>query len=149
MTPLPVHFAASAVPNPARPGEIVRVTIRAQIDPGWHIYSVVPAATGPAPTQIVSLGDAVPVGPTTEDTPITKFDTNFQTQVAYHEASAVFSRQFRVSSAAPPSSVTLHYQTCNAHICMPPTNAAVPLTLAVVPGAVRAEYTQAPPAPKR
>ena len=49
-TALPVRFTATASPAAAHPGEAVAVTIRAQIDPGWHVYSVVPAATGPAAT---------------------------------------------------------------------------------------------------
>ena len=145
-TVLPVHFTVSATPSPAHPGEVVTVTIKTQIDPGWHVYSVVPAATGPAATQIVSAGDAAPLGTTTEDAPISRFDPNFQTQVAYHEGSAVFSRQFRIGASAP-SLVTLHYQTCNDHVCLPPTDVSLPLTLAVVPGAVRAAYQNGPPAP--
>ncbi len=137
----PVHFAASATPMPAHPGEVVTVTIHARIDPGWHVYSVVPAATGPAATEIVFVGDAVPLGQTTEDAPISRFDANFQTQVAYHEGEATFTRQFRVKSAAP-SAVTLHYQTCNDHVCLPPTDVSLPLALSVVPGAVRTRYAK-------
>ncbi len=142
----PVRFAASAVPAPAHLGEVVTVTIKAQIDPGWHVYSVVPAATGPAATSIAALGDAVPLGQAAEDLPISHFDANFQTQVAYHEGEATFSRQFRVKNAA--SAVTLHYQTCNDHVCLPPTDVSLPLALTVVPGAVRADYGKGnPPAP--
>ena len=143
---LPVHFTVSATPSPAHPGEVVTVTIKAQINPGWHVYSVIPAATGPAATQIVAAGAAAPLGTTTEDAPISHLDPNFQTQVAYHEGSAAFSRQFRVGASAP-SLVTLHYQTCNDHVCLPPTDVNLPLTLAVVPGAVRAQYANGPPAP--
>jgi len=143
---LPVRFAASASPTPAHPGEVVTVTIKVRIDPGWHVYSVVPAATGPAATAIVAAGDAVPLGQTAEDAPISHFDANFQMQVAYHESAATFSREFRVKSAA--QAVTLHYQTCNDHVCLPPTDVSLPLALAVVPGAVRAEYEkESPPAP--
>ena len=78
-------------PTPAHPGEVVTVTIKVQIDPGWHVYSVVPAATGPAATEIVSAGDAAPLGQTAEDAPISHFDANFQTQVAYHGGAATFS----------------------------------------------------------
>ena len=141
--PLPVHFTASATPSPAHPGEAATVTVRVRIDPGWHVYSVVPAATGPAATSIKAPGDAAPLGPTTEDAAIQKFDPNFQTQVAYHENTATFTRRFQVKSAA--SSVTLHYQTCNDRVCLPPTDAVLPITLAVTAGAVRAQY--GPPAP--
>ena len=134
----PVHFTASVTPSPARAGEVVTVAVKAQIDPGWHVYSVVPAANGPATTALIMLGNAVPLGATAEDAPIQKFDPNFQTQVAYHETTAAFTRQFRVKSAA--STVTLHYQTCNDHICLPPSDVSLPVTFSVAAGPVRAEY---------
>ena len=140
--PLPVRFTAWALPATAHAGEAVTVTVKAQIDPGWHVYSVVPAATGPATTALTTLGDAVPLGTTTEDTPIQKFDPNFQTQVAYHENAATFTRQFQIKSAA--LSVMLHYQTCNDHVCLPPTDVSLPIALSVAAGPVRAEY--GPPA---
>ena len=138
-TPLPVHFTVSASPTSAHTGEVVTVTVHAAIDAGWHVYSVVPAATGPTATAITSWKGAEPVGPTTEDAPIQTFDANFQTQVAYHVGAATFRRQFRI--AGPPgTAVTLHYQTCNAHVCLPPTDAALPVTFQVTPGPARPEY---------
>ena len=140
-TPLPVHFTTSASPSPARVGEVVMVTVQVAIDAGWHVYSVVPAATGPATTAISSWASGEPVGPTTEDEPIQKFDPNFRTQVAYHETEAKFSRQFRVSalpSKAPE--VVLHYQTCNDKVCLPPTDVLLPVSFAVDAGAARPEY---------
>jgi len=139
-TPLPVHFTASVSPSPARVGEVATVTVHARVDPGWHIYSVVPAATGPATTAITSWDDGEAVGPTTEDAPIQKFDPNFQTQVAYHERTATFQRQFRLTATAGKS-VMLHYQTCNYHICLPPTDVVLPVSLQVAPGAARPEFT--------
>ena len=133
---LPIHFTASVSPSPARAGEMVTVTVKATVDPGWHVYSVVPAATGPAATEITSLPGGTPVGQTTEDAPIQKFDANFQTQVAYHEGAATFQRQFRLTGGAGKS-VTLHYQTCNDHVCLPPTDVALPISLTAA----------APPAP--
>ncbi len=143
-TPLPVHFTASVSPSPAHSGEVVTVTVHATVDPGWHVYSVVPAATGPATTEIASWPGGTPVGPTTENAPIQKFDPNFQTQVAYHEGTATFQRQFRLAGTAGKS-VTLHYQTCNDHICLPPTDVALPVSFQVAPGAARSG--SAPPAP--
>ena len=131
-TPLPVHFKASVSPSPSHAGEMVTVTVRATVDAGWHLYSVVPAATGPATTEIVSLPGGTPVGPTTEDAPIQKFDANFQTQVAYHEGAATFQRRFRLTKA-PVKSVTLHYQTCNDHVCLPPTDVTLPVSLTAPP----------------
>ena len=98
--PLPVHFTASVSPSSARAGEVVTVTVRAQVDAGWHVYSVIPAATGPAATEITALPGGAAAGPTTEDAPIQKFDPNFQAPVAYHEGAATFQRQFRLTGAA-------------------------------------------------
>jgi len=141
-TPRPVHFTASVSPSPARAGEVVTVTVHAAVDAGWHVYSVVPAATGPATTGITALPGGAAVGPTTEDAPIQKFDPNFQTQVAYHEKTATFQRQFRLMGAAGKT-VTLHYQTCNDHVCLPPTDASLPVSLTIAAGAVRPEYAAA------
>jgi thiol:disulfide interchange protein len=147
-TSLPVHFTTSANPSPARVGEVVTVTVQVKIDSGWHVYSVIPAATGPAATAITSWGGGVPVGPTTEDEPIQKFDPNFQTLVAYHETEAKFSRQFRVSVSSPKTPMlTLHYQTCNDKVCLPPTDKLLPVSFAVAAGAARPEYA-GPASPK-
>ena len=137
--PPPVHFTASVSPSPARAGEVVTVTIKAQVDAGWHVYSVVPAATGPAATEITALPGGTAVGPTTEDAPIRKFDPNFQTEVAYHERAAAFQRQFRLVGAVGKT-ITLHYQTCNDHVCLPPTDVILPVSLTVAAGAARPEY---------
>ncbi len=141
-TPPPIHFMASARPAPAYPGEVVTVTVQASIDPGWHVYSVVPANNGPAATEIVSLSGTQAIGPTTEDAPRTQFDPNFGRQVAYHENVAMFERQFRLPSGSHsgPQTITIHYQTCNDKICLPPTDVSIPVSLPVAPGAVRAAY---------
>ena len=140
-TPLPVHFTTSVTPSPARVGEVVTVAVQVRIDSGWHIYSVLPAATGPVATAISSWEGGEPVGPTTEDAPIQKFDRNFQTQVAYHESQATFQRQFRVSAfPSQAAHVALHYQTCNDKVCLPPTAVALPVSFLLEKGAVRPEY---------
>ena len=145
-TPLPIHFTASVSPSPAHPGEVVTVTVHATVDPGWHVYSVVPADNGPAATEIRSFPGSDPIGPTTEDAPKSQFDANFQRQVAFHADTATFQRQFRVS-AVGASSITLHYQTCNERVCLPPTDAIVPVAFQVTAGAVRPEYSGSPPTP--
>ena len=140
--PVPAHFTVSARPTPAHAGESVTVTVQVSVDPGWHIYSVVPVSDGPSATEIKAFGDAAPLGPTTEDAPTKLFDANFQREVGFHEKTATFARRFRVTGAT--QSVTLHYQTCNDHVCLPPTDVTLPLSVSVVPGAARAEYAPTP-----
>ncbi|BDI28599.1 thiol:disulfide interchange protein [Capsulimonas corticalis] len=143
-TPTPIHFTATVSPAPVHAGEVATVTVKAAVDPGWHVYSVVPAADGPAVTDILSLTGTASAGPTTEDAVIRKFDANFGREVGFHENTATFQRQFRVGAApiAAPS-VTLHYQTCNDKVCLPPTDVTLPVALTVAAGPVRPEYAQA------
>lgn len=140
--PVPAHFTVSATPTPARAGEAVTVTVQVTVDAGWHIYSVVPVPDGPSATEIKAFGDAVPLGPTTEDAPIKMFDANFQREVGYHESAATFERRFQVTG--PTQGVTLHYQTCNDHVCLPPTDVNLALSVPIMPGAARAEYAPTP-----
>jgi thiol:disulfide interchange protein len=144
----PIHFTATAAPTPAHPGEVATVTVQATVDPGWHVYSVVPTPNGPAATAITSLGNWTPAGPTTEDMPQRKMDPNFGAVVGYHENTATFSRQFRVGSSTAQQ-IVLHYQTCNDKICLPPTDVTLPVSVTVMPGPVRPQYAQvqAGPAP--
>lgn len=133
--PLPARFAASVSPTTAKAGEVVTVTVRADVDAGWHIYSVVRAAQGPVPTGIAAWAGGTPAGPTTEDAPLTKTDPNFGVQVAYHEKTATFSRPFRLTeplTAGSAPAVTLHYQICSDRQCLPPADIGVPVTAAAL-----------------
>ncbi len=140
----PIHFTATASPAPARTGQAVTVTVQAAVDPGWHVYSVVPSAVGPSATEIVSLGDGTPLGPTTEDAPTRRLDPNFGEIVGYHEKAATFARRFRVGPSGA-GSIVLHYQTCNAQVCLPPRDVTLPVT--ATQAAPPTVTVAAPPAP--
>ncbi len=150
-TPTPIRFTVSASPATARAGEVVTVTVRAIVDAGWHVYSVVPTPNGPSPTNIASLSIGTPAAPTTEDAPTRRLDPNFNAVVGFHEGAAVFTRAFRVSAITPPTAgpifVGVHYQTCNASICLPPTDVALSVPLAIETGPIRAAYASAPSVP--
>jgi hypothetical protein len=124
---VPVRFTASASPTDPRPGEAVTITVKAAIDPGWHLYapaSAAPANTPATVSDITALGDWKPLGDTQDNTPPdVKFDPNFQAKVAFHLGSAQFSRSFRVPEKTTIGSptVSVRYQTCDDKICLPPT----------------------------
>ena len=77
----PVRWVAS-VADPVRalrPGDRVNVQLTAELDSGWHIYSLTPVPQGPAAT-IVGLPAGQPfalAGEITEPLPQTKYDPNF------------------------------------------------------------------------
>jgi thiol:disulfide interchange protein DsbD len=147
---LPVRFTAAVKPEAVRAGEAVTVTVKAEIDAGWHLYAPESASPKPnpaTPSDITALGDWKAVGPTTDDAPPEKkFDKNFEAEVAFHEGEASLSRAFRVSEespATPPGEVSVRYQVCDASVCLPPTTAKVPVALTVEAGEARAEYKAA------
>lgn len=149
---IPVRFTASATPSDARPGEFVTVTVKATIDPGWHLYAPATAAPAGTPstvsaTDITAFGDWKPLGATQDRSgPEVKFDPNFQADVALYADTAEISRPFRVpenTTSAPPT-VSVRYQTCDDKICLPPTTVDVDIDLEVAPGDVRPEFRDAP-----
>ncbi len=126
--PLPAKFTATISPRTASAGKIVTVTVRARIDPRWHLYSAVPSGVGPVPTGIASWPGGTPTGATTEDRPVRKMDKTFGTLVAYHEKTATFTRRFTLTqalTAGKAAPVTLHYQFCSDRQCLPPADLAV------------------------
>lgn len=128
--PLPAKFTATVSPRTAAAGKIVTVRVRAQIDPRWHIYSVVPSGVGPVPTGIASWPGGTPAGATAENKPVKKRDKTFGTFVAYHEKTATFTRRFTLTqalTAGRAAPVTLHYQLCSDRQCLPPSDIAVPV----------------------
>ena len=148
-TPTPIRFAAQASPSTARAGEVVTVTVRATVDAGWHVYSVVPTPNGPSPTKITSLSIGTPAADTREDAPVRQMDANFGAVVGFHERAAAFTRAFRVSANTQPGPgpayVGVHYQTCNASICLPPTDMVLSVPLTIAAGPIRAAYAAPPP----
>lgn len=129
--PLPAQFTATISPRTASVGKVVTVTVRAKIDPRWHLYSVVPCGVGPVPTGIASWPEGTPLGTTGENRPIKKIDKTFGTVVAYHERTATFTRRFQLTkplTAGQMPPVTLHYQLCSARQCLPPADIAVAVT---------------------
>lgn len=149
-TPKPVRFTVAVSPSPVRGGELVTVSVNAAVDEGWHLYSVVAPKGGPSPAAIVSLGDWKAVGPTREDDPKVVMDPNFGLEVAYHERTATYTRQFRApedGASVIPAAVGFHYQTCNDKVCLPPTDLSLPVKLSIASGPARPEYVTASTAP--
>lgn len=135
----PVRWVAS-VGDPAgalRPGDRVNVQLTAELDPGWHIYSLTPVPQGPAPT-IVGLSAGQPfalAGDITEPLPQTKYDPTFDRDTSYFEDAVTFVLPVKIDAAAKPGTqsarIIVSYQVCDSHICLPPARVtvSVPLTI--------------------
>ena len=135
----PVRWSASVADSKraVRAGERVDVQLTADLDTGWHIYSLSPVPQGPAPT-IVGLPAGQPfalAGDITEPLPQTKYDPNFDRDTSYFEDAVTFVLPVKVDAAARPgtqsASIVVSYQVCDSRICLPPVRVtvSVPLTI--------------------
>jgi len=147
----PVHFhSPSANPSPIHPGEVVRLSVSAGIDQGWHVYSVTPSAgQGPFTTTLSVTGENADVaGAPSESATIDRYDSNFQTKVAYHVQASTFTLPVRIATSAQPGifnlMLSIRYQACNDRLCDPPLTQTFTIPVTVASGAVRASYAELP-----
>ena len=134
----PVHWNVTADPSPHRAGEVFTVNATAQIDPGWHIYSVTQGAGGPFPTRFV-----IPAGPfrlsgaVASPKPVVEMDPNFGIQTETLAGNPVFRVPVQVTVEAPGTQtlhVNVRYQACDESNCLPPRTDKLSLPIALVAG---------------
>ncbi len=132
----PVRWTAAAPSAPIAPGATTSITLKANIDDGWHIYAINQGPGGPTPTRIT----LAPEQPFTlagalraSAPPRAEMDPSFGINVLTHEKSAAFVVPVRLDPSARSGIDTVHvnarYQACNASLCLPPQTAK--LTAAV------------------
>ncbi len=149
--PSPVKWSAQVEPMTARVGEVVTLTVTADVPKPYHIYSAVrpkaPADTiTPQPTEVsVDLKNLKPLDAIRETPPHTVIDPNFDNlTLGLHEGKPQFTRQYRIESGTPGGlalGVSVTFMACTDKQCLPPDTAkldALPLTLEA--GEPRAEY---------
>jgi thiol:disulfide interchange protein len=118
------HVKWTTVVNSAK----TQVVLHAQIDKGWHLYSIVPVkGDGPVPTAI-STTPSVEAGSVTESKPLTKLDPNFNLIVNYFQNSADFTIPLKPGANLAKSAISVRYQLCNDSVCIPPSTDLIPLT---------------------
>ena len=145
----PVKWSATITPAIARPGERVTVTVKAEIDPTYHIYSSEKLkGEGPQPTELTISGASLsPDEVTGESTPEMKNDPNFQNiRIGLHSTQATFSRQLLVSLEAQkktvPLTVSVKFMACTDQFCLRPKTVQIPVpAVTIEAGAPRPEFT--------
>ena len=152
----PVKWSIEPARAAVASAETTSVRIDAQIERGWHIYSVTQPAGGPIATritvpagqQLIASGTPVPSAP-----PRTSFDGAFHMDVQLHENTVGFivplraattgATQVRVQGGAPSNArvamssvlpesvhVNVRYQVCNDSLCFPPQTARLAAAVA-------------------
>jgi DsbC/DsbD-like thiol-disulfide interchange protein len=148
----PVVWTVAPGSAAVAPGATTTIQLTAQIDAGWHVYSISQGPGGPIPTRI-ALAPGQPfelVGTVRGPSPVTRFDANFGINVETYDDQATFGLLVRVGADARPGTDTVtvkaRFQTCNASLCLPPRTETimVPVTVArAAKGAAKASGSRA------
>ena len=155
----PVSWSIKANAGRAlKPGDKLNVQVIAQIEGGWHIYSLTQGAGGPIPLRI-TVPDGQPfklAGSAKGPAPRVKMDPNFGINTETYDGSASFNVPLMVAADAQPGAqnvqVNVRYQACSDTLCLPPKTAklSAPVELVAAMAAVTATPSpsrQASPTP--
>lgn len=96
--------------------------LKATVDEGWHLYSQFVKDGGPVKTTFTfpaGKGYTL-IGKTTEQKPITKFETAFNMNVSFFEKSAIFQQKIKLSGKNAVVKGTVEFMVCNDKQCLPP-----------------------------
>jgi thiol:disulfide interchange protein DsbD len=136
--PDPVAWKLQDAPaKPVKAGARFTVKLVAQIQEGWHLYSMKEAADGPIATRIwLGRGQAFQLaGPIKAAEPQVIQDPNFNMEVELYEGEADFTLPVRTARGAPAGVhnlvVNASYQSCNDKICLPPKTVRVEAAVTV------------------
>ncbi|MEX0890011.1 MAG: protein-disulfide reductase DsbD N-terminal domain-containing protein [Balneolaceae bacterium] len=148
----PVQFQVvyETLPDSLGSGEQVTVSVQADIDEGWYLYSIGndPEA-GPFSTSFSSVEEYFRIdGDIFESVPELKYDPNFNLNLGLHSGKANFQIPVRFSpkcSGLTPFTIEVHYQACDDVSCLPPVRKRVQAGLVLK--RVRAAETEAPDFP--
>ena len=103
------------------------VTITADIQDGWHVYSQFTPDGGPVPTSVtIDAGEKVHTAKETGERS-EHMDELFGVEVIDFSNTFTIEQRVKVPAGATTLTGTVEYMTCNGESCLPPTE--VPFTL--------------------
>ena len=114
----PVQWTLAADSKAAPAGSKVLLRLTAEIEPGWHLYSLTTPKGGANPTTIKMDGGRI-----FQPAPARKFDPNFQVDTETFEHKAVFLIEAVLPGGASGEVelvANMRYQACTEKECLPP-----------------------------
>jgi thiol:disulfide interchange protein DsbD len=134
----PISWRFQDTPSkPVRPGARFTVKLVAEIEKGWHLYSMKPLPDGPIPTRIwIGEGQQFELaGSVTAPPPQAVHDPNFNMEVEFYDGSTAFTLPVRTASKATAGvqklQVSASYQSCNDKICLPPRTVRIDIPVEI------------------
>ena len=109
--------------------ENFKAKLKAEIETGWHLYSIDQPNGGPFPTKITILENA-PFkleGKIETTQPTTKLDPNFKIETKFFDHQAEFDLPLKTTGEtnADALAVSVRFQVCNDTLCLPPKTVRV------------------------
>lgn len=151
----PVHWSLKVAPaGPVKPGGAITATATAEIEGGWHVYSLTQPPGGPHALAVTVKKTAIfaPGGTPTSPLPTRAFDPNFNMETEWHETSLVVTIPVVATKTATGGgallSIDMSYQTCNDRLCLPPATETLTARVEIdgpKPAGVTAPVEPAPP----
>ena len=110
-------------------GESLEAKLLAEIEPGWHLYSLKQPDGGPIATtlKLPDETDFELAGDVTTPKPITEFDPNFEIDTSFFKDNAEFTIPLKAKeeSKGDDLAVNVRFQLCNDRVCLPPKTVRV------------------------
>ncbi len=96
--------------------------LKADLNAGWHIYSMLPSEGGPVSTafKFVASDDYNLLGEVTEPKPIKKHEKTFDMNVFYFEKSVIFQQKIQLNEDETTIKGKVLFMACNDKMCLPP-----------------------------
>ncbi|HEY7390328.1 MAG TPA: protein-disulfide reductase DsbD N-terminal domain-containing protein, partial [Bryobacteraceae bacterium] len=137
----PVQWTLAAGDGKIAPGGQIVLTLKATLEPGWHMYSPSTPPGGPIATTItVADSPAVDQFSVHEPKPETQRDPNFDNlEVRWFEKEVSFALPVQIKKDAGPGEVQIaaqvRYQACDAKQCLPPRKKTATAAVTIDPAA--------------
>jgi len=134
----------------SRKADTVQGTITAKIAPTWHINSNKPLDAFSIPTTL-KLENAELIDATFPPHEVKTFTFSAGSQLAVYEGTIQIPFTAKLAPNASSIKATMHYQSCNDKVCLPPKNATVEFGLGVgqaPPPVAPSSFTPLSQAPK-
>jgi len=139
----PVQWSLKLDSEAARPGARLAARLMANIQPGWHLYSLT-TPKGPIPTTVRILDNPAIAGyEVYQPKPSVKFDPNFKVDTETFEGETELFLILQISPAAAAGEVEVvaqaRYQACDDKQCLLPVRKMASAILRIDPTAAQSQ----------
>ncbi len=149
----PVQWTLTIDSKSVAPGGTVLARLTAEVQEGWHVYSLTTPKGGPNPTTArIADNPAVASVRIFQPKPVRQMDPNFGIETETFEKQLPLLLVIAVSKDAKPGPVDLtaqvRYQCCSSKLCLPPRRKTAQTTLTIdasaktTPTTIPAGYTE-------